>query len=163
VRQILIIDLDVHQGNGTASILQNDESIYTFSMHGDKNFPFRKETSNLDVALPDGCDDATYLTALEGSLDQIDQSFRPDFIIYLAGADPHIDDRLGRLSLTDAGMQRRDQKVLDFAEHHKIPIALSMAGGYGRNIDTTVSIHLQTVRCALSMQPALEAARVQAV
>ena len=160
VRQILIVDLDVHQGNGTASILQTDDSIFTFSMHGEKNFPFRKESSNLDVPLPDGCDDATYLKALEQSLNHIEQSFRPDFIIYLAGADPHIDDRLGRLSLTDAGMLCRDQTILDFAEHHKIPVALSMAGGYGRNIDTTVSIHLQTVRCALSMQHALQAALI---
>lgn len=156
LRQILIIDLDVHQGNGTASILQNDDSIFTFSMHGEKNFPFRKEESNLDVPLPDDCDDSTYLKALEHSLDKIDQTFRPDFVMYLAGADPHVDDRLGRLNLTDAGMHKRDQKVLDFAAQHKIPVALSMAGGYGRNMDSTVSIHLQTVRCALAMQPVLQ-------
>lgn len=150
--QIIIIDLDVHQGNGTASILQNDNSIFTFSMHGEKNFPFRKEASDLDVSLPDGCDDATYLKALELALAQIGQTFRPDFVIYLAGADPHVDDRLGRLSLTDAGMQQRDQHVLEFARQHAIPIALSMAGGYGKDIDTTVAMHTQTVRTALEMQ-----------
>jgi len=158
VRQVLIIDLDVHQGNGTASILQNDDSIFTFSMHGEKNFPFRKETSNLDVPLADGCDDATYLNALEHALDKIDQLFQPDFIIYLAGADPHEGDRLGRMNLTQAGLLSRDQRVMDYALHRKIPVALSMAGGYGKNIDLTVSVHLQTIRCALAMQPTLQAA-----
>ncbi len=150
--QIIIIDLDVHQGNGTASILQNDDSIFTFSMHGEKNFPFRKEASDLDVSLPDGCDDLTYLKALDLALAQTEQTFCPDFVIYLAGADPHADDRLGRLSLTDAGMYQRDQRVLEFARQHSIPIALSMAGGYGKDIDTTVAMHTQTVRSALEMQ-----------
>lgn len=150
--QIIIIDLDVHQGNGTASILQNDDSIFTFSMHGEKNFPFRKEASDLDVSLPDGCNDPTYLKALDLALAQIEQTFRPDFMIYLAGADPHIDDRLGRLNLTDAGMQQRDQRVLEFARRHSTPIALSMAGGYGKDIHTTVAMHTQTVQTALEMQ-----------
>lgn len=152
---VLIIDLDVHQGNGTASILQNDDSIFTFSMHGEKNFPFRKESSDLDVPLPDGCDDATYLNALDQAIDHIDKVFQPDFMIYLAGADPHEGDRLGRMRLTQEGLLRRDKRVLDFAVNHQTPIAIAMAGGYGKNIDSTVAVHLQTIQCALEWQPAL--------
>jgi acetoin utilization deacetylase AcuC-like enzyme len=156
IHRVLIIDLDVHQGNGTASILQNDASIFTFSMHGEKNFPFRKESSDLDVPLPDGCDDATYLNALDHALDHIDLVFKPDFIIYLAGADPHEGDRLGRMRLTQEGLLRRDQLALEFAAQHQAPIAIAMAGGYGKNIDSTVAVHLQTIRSALAMQPALQ-------
>jgi acetoin utilization deacetylase AcuC-like enzyme len=149
---IAIVDLDVHQGNGTAAIFKNDPSVFTLSLHGDKNFPFRKEPSDLDVPLADGVSDAVYLQALVKALEQMDRVFRPQLIIYLAGADPHEGDRLGRLKLTDAGMLARDRAVFEYAKHLDTPIALSMAGGYGTKIETTVSVHRQTVLEALQYQ-----------
>ena len=142
---IAIIDLDVHQGNGTAAIFKNDPSVFTLSLHGDKNFPFRKEPSDLDVPLADGSKDEAYLEALAGALGQLTQIFTPQLVIYLAGADPHEGDRLGRLKLTYAGLLERDRRVFEFAKGRGIPIAVSMAGGYGHNIDTTVAVHRQTV------------------
>jgi acetoin utilization deacetylase AcuC-like enzyme len=142
---IAIIDLDVHQGNGTAAIFKNDPSVFTLSLHGDKNFPFRKEPSDLDVSLADGIEDEPYLEALAGALGQLTQLFTPQLLIYLAGADPHEGDRLGRLKLTHAGLLERDRRVFEFAKVRGIPIAVSMAGGYGHNIDTTVAVHRQTV------------------
>jgi acetoin utilization deacetylase AcuC-like enzyme len=147
---IAIIDLDVHQGNGTAAIFKNDPSVFTLSLHGDKNFPFRKEPSDLDVPLADGVTDEGYLQALTQALEHLDRVFKPQLIIYLAGADPHEGDRLGRLKLTYAGMRARDRVVFDFARSLGIPVAVSMAGGYGTNIDTTVAVHRQTVLEALS-------------
>jgi acetoin utilization deacetylase AcuC-like enzyme len=149
---IAIVDLDVHQGNGTAAIFKNDPSVFTLSLHGDKNFPFRKEPSDLDVPLADGVSDAVYLQALAKALEQMDRMFRPQLIIYLAGADPHEGDRLGRLKVTDAGMLARDRAVFDYAKHLDIPIAISMAGGYGTKIETTVAVHRQTVLEALQYQ-----------
>jgi acetoin utilization deacetylase AcuC-like enzyme len=142
---IAIIDLDVHQGNGTAAIFKNDPSVFTLSLHGDKNFPFRKEPSDLDVPLADGIEDEPYLEALAGALGQLTQIFTPQLLIYLAGADPHEGDRLGRLKLTHAGLLERDRRVFEFAKDRGIPIAVSMAGGYGHNIETTVAVHRQTV------------------
>ncbi|CAJ0788370.1 hypothetical protein LMG18090_02254 [Ralstonia mannitolilytica] len=145
---VAIIDLDVHQGNGTASILRDDPSVFTLSLHGEKNYPFRKEASDLDVGLHDGCGDDDYLQALTGALDILAGRFRPRLIIYLAGADPHEGDRLGRLKLTLDGLARRDQEVFDFAYQRRIPIAVTMAGGYGNNIDDTVAVHAQTIALA---------------
>ncbi|CBJ42903.1 histone deacetylase [Ralstonia solanacearum] len=145
---VAIVDLDVHQGNGTASILRDDASVFTLSLHGEKNYPFRKEVSDLDVGLPDGCGDAAYLEALAGALDTLAARFAPRLIIYLAGADPHEGDRLGRLKLTMDGLARRDQQVFDFAFLQRIPIAITMAGGYGNNIDDTVAVHAQTIALA---------------
>ena len=142
---IAIIDLDVHQGNGTAAIFKNDPSVFTLSLHGDKNFPFRKEPSDLDVPLADGSKDEAYLEALAGALGQLTQILTPQLVIYLAGADPHEGDRLGRLKLTYAGLLERDRRVFEFAKDRGIPIAVSMAGGYGHNIETTVAVHRQTV------------------
>ena len=150
--QIAVIDLDVHQGNGTASILKNDSSIFTFSIHGQNNFPFTKEQSDLDVDLPDGCDDQTYLNALEDSLEKLKSRFSVDFVIYLEGADPYEHDRLGRLKLSKNGIQRRDEIVFQYAMGNQIPLALSMAGGYGKNIESTVDIHFQTIKSALKFQ-----------
>lgn len=149
---IAIIDLDVHQGNGTAAIFKNDPSVFTLSLHGDKNFPFRKEPSDLDVPLADGVTDDVYLQALKQALEHLDKIFRPQLIIYLAGADPHEGDRLGRLKLTNAGMLARDRVVFDYAKHLDIPVAISMAGGYGIKIETTVAVHRQTVLEALQYQ-----------
>ena len=150
--KVAIIDLDVHQGNGTASILQNDHSIFTLSIHGEKNFPFKKEVSNLDYGLPDECDDQAYLQALMHCLDELDSRFKPDSLIFLAGADPHVDDRLGRLNISSEGMRLRDEAVLAYALDRNLPIALSMAGGYGKEIVSTVNIHFQTIKTALQFQ-----------
>lgn len=150
--KVAIIDLDVHQGNGTASILENDPSIFTFSIHGENNFPFSKEVSDLDIGLPDGTGDEFYLAALHQGLEKLEEQFKPDFIIYLAGADPHEGDRLGKLSITKNGMGQRDQCVFQFALDRQIPIAFSMAGGYGKEIQSTVDIHFQTIQTALQYQ-----------
>jgi len=150
--RIAIVDLDVHQGNGTASILQHDSSIFTLSIHGENNFPFQKEVSDLDFGLPDNCDDQIYLHALHECLDQLDNRFKPDFVIYLAGADPHEDDRLGRLKITKEGMRLRDEAIFQYGLDRNIPIAFSMAGGYGKEISSTVEIHYQTIQTALQFQ-----------
>ncbi len=150
--RVAIIDLDVHQGNGTASILKDDSSVFTFSMHGEKNFPFRKESSDLDIGLPDGCADEEYLNALQDGLDQIHMHFHPEFVIYLAGADPYQGDRLGRLHLSIAGLGKRDEKVLQWCFEREVPVAIAMAGGYGNSIEETVAIHAQTIRKAIAFQ-----------
>ncbi len=150
--KVAIIDLDVHQGNGTASILENDPSIFTFSIHGENNFPFSKEVSDLDIGLPDGTGDEFYLAALHQGLQKLEEQFKPDFIIYLAGADPHEGDRLGKLSITKNGMGQRDECVFQFALDRQIPITFSMAGGYGKEIQSTVDIHFQTIQTALQYQ-----------
>ncbi len=150
--KIAIIDLDVHQGNGTASILQNDHSIFTLSIHGEKNFPFKKEQSDLDLGLEDGCNDETYLQSLTRCLDQLDSRFNADCFIFLAGADPHEGDRLGRLNISKNGMRLRDEMVFQYALDQQIPVAFSMAGGYGKEIDSTVDIHFQTIQTALKFQ-----------
>lgn len=146
--KVAIVDLDVHQGNGTASVLALDDSIFTFSMHGEHNFPFRKEPSDLDIGLPDGTTDATYLAALNNGLDELSNRFKPDFIIYLAGADAHEGDRLGRLKISQQGMLLRDQTVFKFAQQQQIGVAVAMAGGYGHDIHQTVAVHAQTVSTA---------------
>ena len=149
--RVAIVDLDVHQGNGTAAILENDERIFTLSLHGENNFPFQKEKSDLDVALPDGCGDAPYLGALSTALNTVKTTFDPQFIIYLAGADPHENDRLGKLSLSKAGMLARDQMVFNWAAASSMPVAIAMAGGYGKDIALTVEIHAQTIVAALCL------------
>lgn len=150
--KIAVIDLDVHQGNGTASILQNDDSIFTLSIHGENNFPFNKEVSDLDLGLADGCNDACYLHCLRECLDQLDSRFKADCLIFLAGADPHEGDRLGRLKITKQGMRLRDEMVFGYALDRQLPIAFSMAGGYGTEIESTVDIHFQTIQTALQFQ-----------
>jgi acetoin utilization deacetylase AcuC-like enzyme len=147
-QRIAIVDLDVHQGNGTASILARDDSVFTLSLHGEHNYPFTKEPGDLDVALPDGAGDDAYIAALEQALADLFCRFAPQLIIYLAGADPHEGDRLGRLKLTLQGLGARDRLVLDQAHQRKIPVAVTMAGGYGRNIQDTVAVHLQTIAIA---------------
>jgi acetoin utilization deacetylase AcuC-like enzyme len=148
IERVLICDLDVHQGNGTASILANDDSIFTFSMHGERNYPIRKETSDLDVEMPDGCDDDAYMSALEKHLPQIMNTFKPQAMIYLAGADPFAGDRLGRLKLTKAGLTARDRFVLQCGRDNTLPVAVTMAGGYAHNLADIVDIHFNTVRTA---------------
>ncbi|MDR7149285.1 acetoin utilization deacetylase AcuC-like enzyme [Hydrogenophaga palleronii] len=146
---VAIIDLDVHQGNGTARIFERDASVFTLSMHGAKNFPFRKESSDLDIDLPDGCGDAAYLEALEHALDELDRRFIPGLVIYLAGADPHEGDRLGRLKLSFDGLEARDRRVMDWAWQRRVPLAFAMAGGYGADMETTLQVQMHTYRTAL--------------
>ncbi len=146
IRRAVIIDCDVHKGNGTAAILADDPTVFTFSIHAANNFPFNKEHSDLDIELPDGTRDAQYLDELERGLCTALSAAQPDLAIYLAGADPHEGDRLGRLKLTTVGLERRDRLVLELCSSAGIPVAVSMAGGYGRRIDDTVDIHFNTVR-----------------
>lgn len=146
--RIAIVDLDVHQGNGTASILAGDELTFTLSIHCESNFPFRKARSDLDVGLADGAGDSEYLGALDRALGEMLSRFVPDFIIYLAGADPHEGDRLGRLKLTMDGLARRDARVFRLARDLDIAVAVAMAGGYGRDIEQTVAVHFNTIRAA---------------
>jgi acetoin utilization deacetylase AcuC-like enzyme len=148
--RVAIIDLDVHQGNGTARIFRDDPSVFTLSLHGARNFPFRKEPSDCDVELPDGCGDAEYLEALEWALGELERRFAADAVLYLAGADPHEGDRLGRLKLTDDGMEARDRRVFEWAWQRRLPLAMAMAGGYGHDIATTVRVQCNTYRVALA-------------
>lgn len=148
VRRVLIVDCDVHQGDGTASILAHDPSVFTFSIHAANNYPFRKESSDLDIALPDGCDDALYLAELERGVCHALSAAQPDLVIYLAGADPFAGDRLGRLGLTKSGLERRDRLVLGYCADAGLPVAVTMAGGYARDVEDTVDIHVRTVRAA---------------
>jgi len=155
--QVAVIDLDVHQGNGTAAIFADDATVFTFSMHGERNFPFRKSPGDLDVGLPDGCDDATYLAALRPALAEVWRRTAerpPGLVFYVAGADPHEGDRLGRLKLTTAGLAARDELVLGQLAERRIPTVVLMAGGYGHVVDTTVDVHLQTLRIAERAQRA---------
>ncbi|MCB4365969.1 histone deacetylase [Hydrogenophaga taeniospiralis] len=147
--RVAIIDLDVHQGNGTASVFATDDSVFTLSLHGAKNFPFRKEPSDLDVELPDGCGDAEYMEALERALDELARRFDPGLVIYLAGADPHEGDRLGRLKLSFDGLEARDRRVMDWAWQRRLPLAFAMAGGYGTDMEATVQAQVNTYRVAL--------------
>jgi acetoin utilization deacetylase AcuC-like enzyme len=153
-RQVVIVDCDVHQGNGTAAIAQGDASILTFSIHSESNFPLFKEQSDLDVALPDGTGDEDYLAALDGGLAQILGRADGELAIYLAGADPFEEDRLGHLALTKEGLARRDRLVLERCRAAGLPVAVVMAGGYSRRVEDIVDIHLATVRVAAEMAPA---------
>jgi acetoin utilization deacetylase AcuC-like enzyme len=149
--RVLVIDLDVHQGNGTASIFQDDDSVFTLSLHGAKNFPFRKERSDLDIELPDGCTDVPYLETLDHALQEVDARMAAapaGLAFYLAGADPHENDRLGRLKLSAEGLAERDRRVLLWLQQRRIPVALSMAGGYGRDLPVTVQIQARTLELA---------------
>jgi acetoin utilization deacetylase AcuC-like enzyme len=145
VERVVVLDTDVHQGNGTAAILGGDASVYTFSIHGAKNFPFRKEESDLDVALPDGADDGEYLDALEDGLEKALDRSGAQLAIYLAGADPFEDDRLGRLCVTKEGLAERDRLVLESCRERGVPVAVTMAGGYAREVEDTVDIHFQSI------------------
>lgn len=151
--KILIVDCDVHQGDGTAYIFSGDTSVFTFSIHGKRNFPFHKQASDLDIELDDGADDAAYQNTLEMGLQAVFGAFVPDLVIYLAGADPFTGDRLGRLSLTKAGLLARDHYVLGMCRDRRLPVAVVMAGGYARDIQDIVDIHLQTIAVAAAMSP----------
>lgn len=147
--RVAVIDLDVHQGNGTAALCRDDPTVFTLSMHGAKNFPFRKEASDLDVDLPDGCTDEPYLQALDAALATLwarHGERPPGLVFYLAGADPHEGDRLGRLKLTAAGMAERDRRVFAACGARRVPVAMSMGGGYGHDLAVTVDVQVATWR-----------------
>jgi acetoin utilization deacetylase AcuC-like enzyme len=146
--RIAVVDLDVHQGNGTAAIFTGDDSVFTFSMHGEKNFPFKKETSDLDVALAAGTGDDEYLAALRRHLDDVLNRHQPDFVFYLAGADPFEGDRLGRLKMTVDGLRTRDEIVLGTLSKAGLPVAISMSGGYATDVEAIVTIHTNTIHTA---------------
>lgn len=151
VKRVIIIDCDVHQGNGTAAILAEDPTVFTFSIHGEKNFPFRKFPGDLDIGLPDGTCDLEYLDALDQGLRRALDLAWPEFAIYLAGADPFVGDRLGRLSLSKPGLLERDRLVLELCQRNGLPVAIVMAGGYAVPVEDTVAIHFQTVKLAVEM------------
>jgi acetoin utilization deacetylase AcuC-like enzyme len=162
--RVAVVDLDVHQGNGTAAIFQDDASVFTLSVHGARNFPFRKQASDLDVELDDGCTDAPYLDAVRRALDATwarTAPSPPGLVFYVAGADPHEGDRLGRLKVSKSALAQRDAMVLDDCSQRGIAVAISMAGGYGTVVDDTVDVHLQTLQAAAQRRPrwALEQSR----
>ncbi|WGD35565.1 histone deacetylase [Olleya sp. YS] len=148
VKQILIVDLDVHQGNGTAQIFQNDTSVFTFSMHGKHNYPFKKEQSDLDIELDNNIGDVEYMTILQKTLPNLINQIQPDFIYYLCGVDVIATDKLGKLGLSVAGCKARDQYVLETCKNNNIPVMCSMGGGYSPDIKTIVEAHANTFRSA---------------
>ena len=147
-KKILIIDLDVHQGNGTASIFKNDINVFTLSFHGKKNYPFKKEKSDLDIEFDDGTEDVEYLTKLEDTIPNIIKILNPDFIFYLSGVDILKTDKLGRLSLSIEGCKKRDSIILNLCKTFNIPLQISMGGGYSKNIEDIVNAHCNTFRLA---------------
>jgi len=148
VRRVVILDCDVHQGNGTAAIFAQDPTVFTFSIHGAKNFPFRKEPSDLDVGLPDGCRDNQYLSLLQPAVEQSLARADAGLVIYLAGADPFEGDRLGRLALSKAGLAERDRLVFSLCAGAGVPVAVTMSGGYAECVEDTVDIHYRTIEIA---------------
>lgn len=145
-----VVDLDVHQGNGTAGVFAGDADVFTFSMHGARNYPFRKEQSGLDVELDDGCDDAIYLDALDAHLGPVLDAARPELVFYLGGADPYIHDRFGRLGLSIAGLAARDRRAFEACRRRGMPVVVTMAGGYARDLEDVVTIQTNTVAAALA-------------
>lgn len=150
-KSILIIDLDVHQGNGTAEIFQKEPRVFTFSIHGDKNFPFRKEVSNLDIGLDDGVGDDEYLSLLVANLEKVFEQSKPDFVFYLSGVDVLSTDKLGKLSLTKAACKERDNLVLQACKSKGLPLQISMGGGYSVDIKDIVDAHCNTYRVAVDL------------
>jgi acetoin utilization deacetylase AcuC-like enzyme len=151
VRRVLIVDTDVHQGNGTAVLFRGDETVFTLDVYGARNFPFTKEPCDLAVPLPDGTGDAEYLDRLDDALRRSLRGGAPDLAIYVSGADPFVGDRLGRLALTRDGLARRDRLVLGALRRAGVPVATTMAGGYAADVHDTVEIHAETVRAALAV------------
>lgn len=148
LERVLIVDCDVHQGDGSAAILAGDDYVFTFSIHAANNYPFTKQTSDLDVALPDSAGDAQYLAALEPALAQAFALATPEIVVYLAGADPYAGDRLGKLSLSKKGLGRRDRLIFEACRARCVPVAVVMGGGYAEPIEDTVDIYYRTLKAA---------------
>ncbi len=159
---VLILDCDVHQGDGTASIFQDDPLVFTFSIHAERNFPFRKAASDLDLPLPDGCGDEAYLAALDAALPALLDQVNPSIVLYIAGADPYRGDSLGRLALTRAGLAARDRLVMMACVERGHPLAVVLGGGYANPIAETVEIHIETVRLAVAARLAWKAVSLPA-
>jgi acetoin utilization deacetylase AcuC-like enzyme len=151
IRRAIVIDCDVHQGNGTADICRDDPTIFTLSIHGERNFPFRKVPGDMDIGLPDGTSDAEYLDTLAYALERALFLAQPEFAVYVSGADPFEGDKLGKLSLSKEGLRRRDEMVFNALLERRIPVAVAMGGGYAANVDDIVDIHAQTIRAAAMM------------
>jgi acetoin utilization deacetylase AcuC-like enzyme len=158
-RRVVVIDCDVHQGNGTADITRGDSTIFTFSIHGEKNFPFRKVAGDLDIGLPDGTTDDTYLELVHEGTQRALMMSGADLAIYIAGADPYEGDRLGKLKISKAGLLARDKIVFELCERAGLPVAIAMGGGYARDIEDIVDIHVQTIRLAVERVRAWTARR----
>jgi acetoin utilization deacetylase AcuC-like enzyme len=154
IARAAVLDCDVHQGNGTAAIFAADPAVLTFSIHGSRNYPFRKERSTVDVELPDRAGDEAFLAALDLHVPRMLADFRPDLAVYLAGADPWHDDRFGRLAMTKEGLAARDRLVLEACRDAGVPVAVTMAGGYARDTEDTVDIHVATLRTAAELRSA---------
>jgi acetoin utilization deacetylase AcuC-like enzyme len=148
VRRVVILDCDVHQGDGSARLAQDDRSIFTFSIHGAKNFPFHKATSDIDIELPDGTEDAEYLAMVEEGVGRALAASGADLAIYIAGADPYVGDTLGKMAISMEGLARRDRLVLGLCREAALPVAVTMGGGYARDVDDIAAIHTETVRAA---------------
>jgi len=153
--RILIIDLDVHQGNGTAQILENEPGVFTFSMHGEKNFPFRKEVSDLDIGLDARTGDDVYLSLLEHTLPGLYEKHQPDFVFYLSGVDVLSSDKLGKLAMSKAGCKERDKMVFQFCKEHGLPVQVSMGGGYSPLVKDIVEAHCNTFKIGLDLLSSL--------
>lgn len=151
VGKVVVIDCDVHQGNGTAAIFHDDSSVFTVSLHGARNFPFRKEVSDLDVTFEDGVGDSEYLAALRTHVPRVLDAEQPDLVFYLAGADPYEGDRLGRLKLTIDGLRERDRFVFDCCHERRVPVSIAMAGGYAADVEDIARIHSNTIREAVAL------------
>ncbi|MGH9714333.1 MAG: histone deacetylase family protein [Candidatus Acidiferrales bacterium] len=148
IQQAMVVDTDVHQGNGTAAIFRDDLSVFTFSIHQENNYPYPKPPSTIDVDLPDGIGDDDYLAILERNLLRAFEEFSPQLLFYVAGADPYREDQLGGLALTMEGLARRDALVLDYARRNQVPVAITLAGGYARQVKDTIRIHVNTILAA---------------
>ena len=149
VSRVLVVDCDVHQGNGTAEITRGDDTIFAFSIHGERNYPFRKIAGDLDIGLPDGTGDSAYLDMLEIALERAFYLAQPDLVLYVSGADPFSGDKLGKLSLSKAGLAARDDMVFGTCFAERVPVAVSMAGGYAALVEDIVDIHVETIRTAV--------------
>jgi acetoin utilization deacetylase AcuC-like enzyme len=156
IAKVVVVDCDVHQGDGTADLTGDDPSIFTFSIHGADNFPYRKKTSDIDIALPSGTGDADYLQALDEGVDRALAGPKPDLVLFLAGADPFVDDRFGKLALSKAGLAKRDRRVLGACRDLGVPVAITMAGGYAPNVDDIVDINVRTLLIAAAGAKAAE-------
>ncbi len=152
IQTAMTVDLDVHQGNGTAYIFGNDDSVFTLSMHQQENYPYEKPPSDIDINLPDGCGDEEYLALLRDNLAKALWKFHPDLLFYVAGADPYCEDQLGGLSLSMAGLRKRDETVFRMARQQKVPVAVTLAGGYAVRVEDTVAIHVGTIQAALAAE-----------
>ena len=151
IQRAMTVDLDVHHGNGTAFIFARDDTVFTFSMHQENNYPLEKPPSDMDIHLHDSCDDEHYLDSLRQNLYHALSVFQPDLIYYLAGADPYHKDQLGGLALTKAGLRERDRIVFAMARERKVPVAVALAGGYAEQLEDTIAIHVGTIRAALEL------------